>query len=67
MDNELKKILELENQILELKKARDQELLKAEILNNMIEKANTNPGIDIKKINIPPIPDSGHADDQKLI
>jgi len=58
MDNELKKILELENQILELKKARDQELLKAEILNNMIEKANERPEVDIKKINIPPSADS---------
>lgn len=54
MDSELKKILELENQILELKKARDQELLKAEILNNMIEKVKKGPGIDIKKIDIPP-------------
>jgi len=58
MDSELKKILELENKILELKKARDQELLKAEILNNMIEKANERPGTDIKKINIPPSADS---------
>ena len=58
MDSELKKILELENKILELKKARDQELLKAEILNNMIEKANERPEVDIKKINIPPSADS---------
>jgi hypothetical protein len=52
MDNELKKLNELENQILELKWIRDQELLKAEILNDMIEKANERPGVNIKKINI---------------
>ena len=53
MDNELKKLNELENQIQELKWVRDQELLKAEILNEMIEKANERPDVNIKKINIP--------------
>ena len=67
MDSELKKILELENRILELKSALETERMKAEILNNIIEKANTKPGTDIKKINIPPEADFGHADDQNPI
>jgi hypothetical protein len=54
MDNELKKLNELETKIQELKSALDKERLKAEILNNMIETANKRPGVDIKKINIPP-------------
>ena len=53
MDSELKKIIELENQILELKKARDKELMKAQIINNMIEKAGEQQCTSIKKINIP--------------
>ncbi len=68
MDSELKKILELENQILELKSALEKERLKAEILNNMIEKANLEQGVDIKKINIPPEQKSlDHAQDKKPI
>jgi hypothetical protein len=53
MDSELKRIIELENQILELKEARDKELMKAQIINNIIEKASEQQGLDIKKINIP--------------
>ena len=57
MDNELKKLNELETRIEELKSELGKERLKAEILNNMIEKANERPGVDIKKINIPPSAD----------
>jgi hypothetical protein len=53
MDSELKKIMELEGQILELKSALEKERLKAEMLNQLIERANEQPGVDIKKINIP--------------
>ena len=59
MDSELKKILELENQVQELKSALEKERLKAAILNNIIEKANLERGTDINKINIPPDADSG--------
>jgi hypothetical protein len=66
MDSELKRILELENQISELKSALELERLKAEILNNMIEKANLEQGTEIKKIDIPPAADFGNAEDQKI-
>lgn len=65
MDSELKRILELENQIVELKSALEKERLKAEILNNMIEKANLEQGTEIKKISIPPEADSSNAEDKK--
>jgi len=60
MDSELKKILELENQVQELKSALEKERLKAAILNNIIEKVNLEQGTDINKINIPPDADNGN-------
>jgi hypothetical protein len=54
MDSELKKILELEKQVLELKAALEKERLKAAVLNDIIEKVNLEQGLDINKINIPP-------------
>jgi hypothetical protein len=54
MDSELKKILELEKQVKELKAALEKERLKAAVLNNIIEKANLEHGTDINRINIPP-------------
>jgi hypothetical protein len=65
MDSELKRILELENQISELKSALEMERLKAEILNNLIEKANLEKATDIKKINIAPEANSNHNEDKK--
>jgi hypothetical protein len=53
MDSELKKIKELENQALELKAALEKERLKAEILNNIIDRVNERQNLDIKKIDIP--------------
>jgi len=60
MDSELKKILELQNQVEELKSALEKERLKAAILNKIIEKANMEQGADINKIDIPP--DAGNRD-----
>jgi hypothetical protein len=61
MDSELKKIRELENQVIELKSALEKERLKAEILNNMIENADERQNLDIRKINIPCSTDSSQT------
>jgi hypothetical protein len=65
MDSELKKILELERQVQQLKSALETERLKAEILNNIIEKANLEQGAGIDKINIPHKADFSDRDDKK--
>jgi len=57
MDNELKKILDLEKQILELKAALEKERMKAEVLNQLIETVNEQLGVNAKKIIIPGFPD----------
>jgi hypothetical protein len=59
MDSELKRILELQNQVDELKSVLEKERLKAAVLNKIIEKANMEQGTDINKINIPPDADNG--------
>jgi len=58
MDNELKKIVDLEKQILELKSTLEKERLKAEILNSIIEKANEQLGNDQKITTIVTIPEA---------
>ena len=65
MDSELKKLIELENKVIELKAALETERMKAEILNDIIDKAHLKQGIEIKKIDIVPNEDSSPADDRK--
>lgn len=54
MDSELKKMKDLEKQILELTVALEKEQLKAKMLNHLIETSNEQLGIDMIKIVIPP-------------
>jgi hypothetical protein len=58
MDHESDRTKELEKQIQELEFALKTEKIKAGFLNKLIDTANEEYGLDIKKIQIPPASDS---------
>jgi hypothetical protein len=64
MDNELRKIMDLEEQILALKAVLEKERMKADILLYLMETGQGRLGLDGGDISLPGSPDEDHPKSQ---